>query len=109
MPEPSTIVNLFTPERIFAQAPEACDHADGFRYVVPEGKALLITDVIVEGNPLGGLWTDLRGIVYPSLFFGELQTPVVINTGETLCPSGGTGDSSTRPSFFVSRRLVDSP
>jgi hypothetical protein len=88
-----TIPNCFS-----LDPPEFCtQQLNGFSFVVPDDKALLITDV--EGTS----WTDGKGMI--SLPVSRLQTPFVARGGEILCPWADT--PGVDYSLFISGRLVD--
>ena len=81
LPVPSTIVNLYARACVNRTAPDACVDTggqNGFNYLVPAGKALLITDVIISRSN-GRLWTDALGDIFPGQFVSRLerlQTPL---------------------------------
>ena len=113
----SGIVNLLA-VNMDHTAPFSCTFSQtgqhGFSYTVPVGKALLITDILVNQSN-GALWTDGRGIIFDARpVFGStvqtdgqvhLKTPLRVVAGEQLCPYAGT----TSVSLFVSGQLVDAP
>jgi len=86
----------------------------GFKYTVPAGKILLITDITyTKGGPgmtalitsdkaLVGRWGsgDGQTVSY------SLVSPLVIQSGKTLCPAAW---GSARIDLFLSGRLVDAP
>ena len=98
LPDPATIVNLHA-LWLNDDTPDVCD-APGFGFTVPVDKTLLITDVIAIGQLLTTvyLWTE-DGIILSLAFApsplssndravaaAHLTTPLVVNSGEKLCP-----------------------
>lgn len=84
----------------------------GFSYLVPEGKALLVTDIVTIGSGVRpvSLWTDQRGIILriPPNSSAALNTPIVVKAGETLCPVSTTGNMMP-DSISISAQLVKAP
>ena len=107
LPHPSSIVNLRAVS-LGNSAPGACD---GFSYVVPVGKVLLITDVTISGSTVSrtGLWTQDNLEVYTQRTDsnvqhgpGTFQTPLVVLEGDTLCPF----TNSSGADIYVNGQLV---
>ena len=125
MLDPSTIVNLFA--KITDSTPGTCSDPGGLDFMVPPGKAFLLTD-LVPLDPLSSnnieiaLWTDARGELFkikliqainvgggggPVVNPLNLRSPIVINSGETLCLSQQNGSGHLVVSVLLSGRLVD--
>ncbi len=98
-----------------AETPQGClsvnwngTPAYGYSYTIPEGKTLLITDIVNTGaDEVGGLWTDARGLVLrlPPNSSYMLTRPFVVHEGETLCPLFRPG---TAQGVLVTGTLVPS-
>ena len=111
MPDPSTGVNIIDSGLLL----ESCLAESTF--VVPAGKALLVTDVIIEvvSRPdIVALQTDSRGIIHTLGEVGDsrtFQTPLLVNEGEVFCStrtSGQTDVGLMEPTdVFIAGRVVD--
>ncbi len=112
--DPSRIVNFSALNVSKTDPIEACNA--GIKYTVPDGKTLLITDIVVSAlstdvYPYAGIWSNLRGtlirVIAPreSKAF-QLNSPLIAFGGEQLCVYKAGGSSSTFD-FFFSGQLVD--
>ena len=117
--DPSSIVNVIGSVR----ALDNCTMDAPFRYEVPLGKALLITDVVMRPNPSanvnsmalitlsGQLLFDISGEPFGEVSVSyHFTTPIKVGSGETLCGDrGGPNTLSLQGSLFASGQLVNSP
>jgi len=104
LPALPTIVNLIK-DNLSDDLNPLCTTEGGLSYTVPSGKALYITDVLAT-NPVG-IWTDGRGIIYRQAESAvDFDTPLVINSDETLCLFRWAGVTTY---ILVAGQLVDAP
>ena len=84
-------------------------------YVVPANKVLMITDMVAASGATIAIWTDIRKVIFEldtRAVSGltasiQLQTPLKVDSGETVCPFLFGGGSAGFYSL-ISGQLVDS-
>ncbi|MBI2170635.1 MAG: hypothetical protein HYU30_01215 [Chloroflexi bacterium] len=106
--DPANVMNLFVKD-ITAETP-AAGCSLGFRYVVPSGKTVLMTDFVPT---VGGLtiWSSQREAIMISVGLSplHLDTPLVANGGDELCFYRVGGFPSFDNGLFISGLFVNAP